>query len=77
MTVKGDSIFINGEYTETYTFQMDYFFVMGDNRHFSMDSRYWGFVPEDHIVGIATLVLFSVDKKEGGVRWGRTFTSIR
>jgi signal peptidase I len=76
LTVKDDSIFINGQYTETYTFQMDYFFVMGDNRHFSMDSRYWGFVPEDHIVGIATTILFSVDKQNGGVRWGRTFSSI-
>jgi signal peptidase I len=76
LTVKDDSIFINGKYADSYTFKMDYFFVMGDNRHFSMDSRYWGFVPEDHIVGIATTILFSVDKKNGGVRWGRTFTSI-
>lgn len=77
MQVKDDSIFINGNYTNTYTFKLDYFFVMGDNRHFSMDSRYWGFVPEDHIVGIATMILFSYDQKGGGVRWGRTFKSIQ
>lgn len=76
MTVKGDSVFINGKYATSYTFKMNYYFVMGDNRHFSMDSRYWGFVPEDHIVGVATMILFSYDKVHGGVRWGRTFQSI-
>lgn len=76
MQVRGDSIFINGKYSNTYTFKMNYYFVMGDNRHFSMDSRYWGFVPEDHIVGIATTVLFSYDGINGSVRWGRTFSSI-
>lgn len=74
--VKNDSIFINGKYATTYTFKMNYYFMMGDNRHFSMDSRYWGFVPEDHIVGKATMILFSYDKPNGHVRWNRCFKSI-
>jgi signal peptidase I len=76
MQVNGDSVFINGIYAPTYTFKMNYYFVMGDNRHFSMDSRYWGFVPEDHIVGIATTILFSYDRNAGSVRWNRLFEGI-
>jgi signal peptidase I len=76
MQVNGDSVFINGSYAPTYTFKMNYYFVMGDNRHFSMDSRYWGFVPEDHIVGIATTILFSYDRNAGSVRWDRLFEGI-
>ncbi len=75
--VRNDSIFINKIYATTYTFQMNYYFVMGDNRHYSMDSRYWGFVPEDHIVGKATMILFSYDKVAGHVRWNRCFESIK
>jgi len=56
---------------------MDYYFMMGDNRHGSLDSRFWGFVPEDHIVGKASYIWFSVDPNGGGVRWNRLFTSIR
>lgn len=74
--VKNDSIYINGKYAKTYTFKMNYYFMMGDNRHFSMDSRYWGFVPEDHIVGRAAKILFSYDKPNGHVRWDRFFKSI-
>lgn len=76
LSVNGDSVYINGKYARTYTFQMNYYFVMGDNRHFSMDSRYWGFVPEDHIVGVATTILFSYDRNAGSVRWDRLFEGI-
>ena len=67
-------IFINGQETGTYTFKMNYHFMMGDNRHNSLDSRYWGFVPEDHVVGKASLIWFSW---EGGPRWSRLFNLIK
>lgn len=66
-------IYINDVPTNQYTFKMDYYWMMGDNRHSSQDSRYWGFVPEDHIVGEAWLIWMSWDK---GVRWSRMFSSI-
>lgn len=68
------SIFINGEKASTYTFKMNYFWMMGDNRHNSQDSRFWGFVPEDHIVGRASLIWFSW---QNGPRWNRIFKKIR
>lgn len=74
-----DSIFINNQYKEHYVIQKNYFFVLGDNRHYSSDSRFWGFVPEDHIVGKAWFVLFSVNKNKSGlnkIRWNRFFKSI-
>ncbi|MGG9962376.1 signal peptidase I [Ferruginibacter sp. SUN106] len=67
-------VFINGKETDNYTFKMDYYWMMGDNRHKSQDSRFWGFVPEDHIVGKASLVWFSW---EGGPRWKRIFRWIK
>ncbi len=66
--------YIDGEETSTYTFEQDYFFMMGDNRHNSLDSRYWGFVPEDRIVGNPVVVWFSTDKHKSfpsSIRWDR------
>jgi signal peptidase I len=67
-------IFINGKKADSYIFKMNYFWMMGDNRHNSQDSRYWGFVPEDHIVGKASLIWFSW---QGGPRWNRIFRVIK
>lgn len=67
-------VMLNGKETSTYTFKMDYFWLMGDNRHNSLDSRYWGFVPEDHVVGKASLIWFSWEK---GPRWKRLFNWIK
>ena len=77
----GDVIEINGEVTDTYTFLQDYFWMMGDNRHRSEDSRYWGFVPEDHIVGKPVFIWLSIDGFMEGfsnwrVRWNRVFTTV-
>lgn len=69
--------YIDGEEATEYKFLMDYYFMMGDNRHQSMDSRFWGFVPEDHIVGKAKYIWFSVDSATGDIRWNRIFTTIK
>lgn len=75
--LRGNTVYINGEPRKDYTFKMDYYFMMGDNRHNSLDSRFWGFVPEDHVVGKPMFVLISFDKDKslfnGGVRWNRIF----
>ena len=69
-------IFINGEAADSYTFKQDYYFMMGDNRHNSLDSRYWGFVPEDHVVGRPALIWLSTDRNKPfprNIRWRRFF----
>ncbi len=73
LEVRDGQILINGTPTDEYTVKMDYYWMMGDNRHNSVDSRYWGFVPEDHVVGKATMVYFSRDKEHGRIRWNRIF----
>jgi len=65
---------INGKETNTYTFKLNYYWMMGDNRHRSQDSRFWGFVPETHVVGKASLIWFSYSD---GPRWSRLFKSIK
>ncbi len=69
------TILINGEAATEYTFRMNYYWMMGDNRHNSADSRFWGFVPEDHIVGKALFIAWS--KGDDGIRWSRMFNKIR
>ena len=73
----GSDIFIDGQKSESYTFAMDYYWMMGDNRHNSADSRFWGFVPEDHIVGKASYIWFSRDQQSGKIRWERLFQKVK
>lgn len=75
--LRDNTVYIDGKPADKYTFKMDYYFMVGDNRHNSLDSRYWGFVPEDHIVGRPEVVLISFDKDkglfDGKIRWDRIF----
>jgi signal peptidase I len=77
LEVANGKIIINGKETTSYRFKMDYYWMMGDNRHKSADSRYWGFVPEDHVVGRPVLVWLSLNKDkslfEGKIRFNRFF----
>ena len=81
LEVKEDGIYINGKKTDEYTFKMDYYWMMGDNRHNSADARSWGFVPEDHIVGKPIVVWLSLDKDrgwfDGKIRWNRIFKWVK
>jgi signal peptidase I len=72
--MKDGKFYLDGKEVSTYTFKMDYYWMMGDNRHRSQDSRFWGFVPEDRIVGKAWMIWFSWD---GGPRWKRFFKIVR
>lgn len=80
LEIVGNKIYINGEEKNSYTFKMDYYWMMGDNRHNSLDSRFWGFVPEDHVVGKAVFVWLSLDKNKslfgGKIRWNKLFRTI-
>ena len=79
LEVKDSTIYINGVATDNYTFNMDYYWMMGDNRHNSADSRYWGFVPEDHVVGKAVFIWLSLDKEKSfpsKIRFNRLFKSV-
>ena len=76
LTVKNGVIYIDSEEAQSYTFAQDYYFMMGDNRHNSLDSRYWGFVPEDHIVGKPAVIWLSIDRNRkfpNNIRWRRFF----
>jgi signal peptidase I len=68
---------INGKESNCYTFKMDYYWMMGDNRHDSADSRYWGFVPEDHVVGKASFVWLSFEGSLFNLRWSRLLRSVK
>ena len=79
LVVKNGQIFINGQHATSYTFKMDYYWMQGDNRHNSADSRYWGFVPEDHIVGKPIFIWWCSDPDRSGfkgIRWSRLFRMV-
>ena len=79
LQTQGNDILINGQKATSYTFRQDYYWMMGDNRHNSEDSRYWGFVPFDHVVGKPVLVWMSWDSNASGfnkIRWSRLFTTV-
>ncbi len=81
LEVKNGKILINGKESTSYTFKLDYYWMMGDNRHNSADSRFWGFVPSDHIVGKAVFVWLSLDNNktlfDGKIRWNKLFRTVK
>jgi signal peptidase I len=83
LVINGEDIFINGKKADSYTFKQDYFWLVGDNRHNSLDARYWGYVPFDHVLGKPVMVWFSWDAnapsfgaKLKSIRWDRLFTTV-
>ena len=78
---KDDKVYLDGQVIDSYEFKINYYFMMGDNRHNSEDSRYWGFVPEDHVVGKPVFVWLSTEKNSEGwsdwVRWAKSFRIIK
>lgn len=79
LQIDGDKIIINGKLANSYTFKQDYYWMMGDNRQNSLDARYWGYVPFDHVVGKPVFIWFSWDKDGKGiqkVRWNRVFSFV-
>ncbi len=77
---KDGKVYINGKQVDKYTFKQDYFWMMGDNRHNSADSRSWGFVPRDHVVGKPVMIFYSLDEEESfpsNIRWDRFFKIVR
>jgi signal peptidase I len=78
--IEDGKLFVDGKEVKQYTFKQNYYFMMGDNRHNSLDSRFWGFVPEDHIVGKAFFIWLSIDKDAdfiNKIRWNRFFKLIK
>jgi signal peptidase I len=78
-TINGDKFILNGQEVTTYTFKQDYYFMMGDNRDNSLDSRFWGFVPHDHVVGKPVFIWLSLDSDQTGlnkIRWNRLFKTV-
>ncbi|HET8885838.1 MAG TPA: signal peptidase I [Salinimicrobium sp.] len=79
ITTNGTTVLLNGEPLTSYTFKQDYYWMMGDNRHNSEDSRYWGYVPENHVVGKPVFIWMSLDSNASGldkIRWDRMFTTV-
>lgn len=80
ISIKGDQVYLNGTPLNSYTFKQNYYWMMGDNRHQSADSRYWGYVPENHIVGKPVFLWMSWDTRGDGffdsIRWERVFTTV-
>jgi signal peptidase I len=79
LELRGNRVFINGKESTTYTFKQNYYFVLDDNRDDAKDSRYWGLLPENHIIGKATMIMFSVGINQGGygkIRWSRFFKKL-